>query len=384
MERARPVVVAGAGMAGLTMALELARRDIASIVVERAPRLEEVGAGLQLSPNALRVLARLGRLDDLKARGTVAETVTLRRGDTGRPIASVPVAADDGTPYLSIHRADLQAWLADAVAASPLVDLRLGTGITGVTQHGGGIRTDISAAGGDGSLHAPLLIAADGVNSPISRMLGLGEAVATGALAWRGRIADLSALPPPAGIEAWLGPRRHAVAYPIAGGRETNLVLIEPATDMTDAADLARRFDRWDRRLGAMIAAVGSFTAWPLKGVPPQRSWRHLDDRLILIGDAAHGMLPYAAQGAAMAIEDAAVLADHLDRAPSLPAALRGYEAERRPRIDRVRARVAFHRRVYHLPFPLSLARNAVLARRSPDSLARDLAWLYDWYPPRG
>ncbi|WP_276324911.1 FAD-dependent monooxygenase [Aurantimonas manganoxydans] len=371
----------GAGMAGLTMALELARRDRPCIVVERAPRLEEVGAGLQLSPNALRVLARLGDLNDLKARGTVAETVTLHAARTGRPIASVPVSSADGTPYLSIHRADLQSWLARTAAASSRIDLRLGRDIGVVARDGGDLRVEAISPDGTEILQTTLVIAADGVNSPTAQRLGLEGPAATGALAWRGRVTGGPM--PAGGIEAWLGPRRHAVAYPIAGGRETNLVLIEPASGSVDPADLPARFSKWDRRLGAMIAAVGAFTAWPLKAVPGARPWRHLGDRLILIGDAAHAMLPYAAQGAAMAIEDAAVLANHLDRAADLSNALRAYETERRPRIDKVRSRVGFHRFVYHLPFPLSLGRNAVLASRSAASLAGDLAWLYDWRPPK-
>lgn len=369
-------------MAGLTMALELARRDRPCIVVERASRLEEVGAGLQLSPNALRVLARLGDLDNLEARGTVAEMVTLHPARTGRAIASVPVSSADGTPYLSIHRADLQAWLARAATASNRIELRLGRDIGAIRRDGGDLRVEAISPDGTEILQTPLVIAADGVNSPTAQRLGLGGPTATGALAWRGRITDAAAMPP-AGIEAWLGPRRHAVAYPIAGGRETNLVLIEPAGGSADPADLPSRFSKWDRRLGAMIASVDGFTAWPLKAAPGARPWRHLDDRLILIGDAAHAMLPYAAQGAAMAIEDAAVLAAHLDRAANLTGALRGYEIERRPRIDKVRSRVGFHRFVYHLPFPLSLGRNAVLASRSAASLAGDLAWLYDWRPPK-
>jgi salicylate hydroxylase len=131
-----------------------------------------------------------------------------------------------------------------------------------------------------------------------------------------------------------------------------------------------------------MIAETGGFTPWPLQTVAADRGWCHLDGRLVLIGDAAHAMPPYAAQGAGMAIEDAAVLAAVLAEAADHPTALARYEAARRPRIDRLRRRVAFHSLVYHLPSPLSLGRNAVLALRSPARLRQDLAWLYDWRPP--
>jgi salicylate hydroxylase len=336
---------------------------------------------LQLSPNALRVLWRLGLRDRLSAAGTSAASVTLRDGRTGRAIAQVPVSADDGTPYLALHRADLQQALLAAVAETQAITLDLGATVTAVAPDGNGLRIDAISSGVERRLTASLVVGADGVRSALAAHLGLKGPDPAQAIAWRATLDGERAGEAP-GVEAWLDPRRHAVAYPISGGRRTNLVLIEPASNAADPDGLARRFGRWDRRLTAMIAGTGGFTPWPLQTVDAKRGWHHLDGGLVLIGDAAHAMPPYAAQGAGMAIEDAAVLAAVLAEAADNATALSHYESARRPRIDRLRRRVAFHGLVYHLPSPLSLGRNAVLALRSPARLRQDLAWLYDWRPP--
>ncbi|MEH6721669.1 MAG: FAD-dependent monooxygenase [Aurantimonas endophytica] len=372
----------GAGIAGLTLALELARRGIGSTILERAHRLEEVGAGLQLSPNALRVLWRLGLGDVLNAVGTSAASVTLRDGRSGRRIADVPVTADDGTPYLALHRADLQGALLTKVVQTELISLRLDSAVSALSLDGDRVRLPLHAAGEAQDLAAALVVGADGVGSAVAAGLGLQDPAPAEAVAWRATLRGDEQTAVSGGIEAWLGPRRHAVAYPISSGRRTNLVLIEPASDAQDPDGLRRRFAGWDERLVAMIARSAGFTAWPLRTIVSDRVWRHLDDRVVLIGDAGHAMPPYAAQGAGMAIEDAAVLAASLAEAPDLHAALARYESERRPRIDRLRRRVAFHQRVYHLPRPLSLGRDVVLALRKSDQLRQDLAWLYDWRPP--
>nr|WP_281354615.1 FAD-dependent oxidoreductase [Aurantimonas aggregata] len=375
------IVIVGAGIAGLTLALELARRGIGSTILERAPRLEEIGAGLQLSPNALRVLWRLGLGDALNAVGTSASSVTLRDARSGRQIAEVPVSADDGTPYLALHRADLQGALLTRVLQDDRVALELGSAVSAMSLDGNRLQLRVNGKTGNRDVPASMVVGADGVRSTIAAQLGLDAPAPATAVAWRATLHNKPTTGSSA-VEAWLGPRRHAVAYPISSGRQTNLVLIEPASDAGDAGGLARRFAGWDDRLVPMIAAAGRFTAWPLQTVTADRVWHHRNDRVVLIGDAAHAMPPYAAQGAGMAIEDAAALAAALAETPDRHAALKRYELERRPRIDRLRRRVAFHQFVYHLPRPFSLGRNAVLALRKPARLRQDLAWLYDWHPP--
>ena len=384
------IAIAGAGIGGLAAGLCLARVGLRSTIFERAEALEEVGAGLQLSPNALSVLDRLGLLEALRKVGVAADRVELLAHRSGRRIAEVPVHSADGTPYLSIHRAELQAVLLAAVRAEPAITLTLGSELRQMATDDA--KVELSFGSGGGPERFDLVIAADGVRSTVARLSGLAPAAPTGATAWRTTIdgdaaSAFGATGQVAGIRAWLGPARHAVAYPVRAGSAVNLVLIAPSHApasgrQDDTQGLVSGFSRWDPHLAALVNAAPAPTAWPLFGAPAGRPFVVGHDRVVLLGDAAHAMAPYAAQGAAMAIEDAAVLAAALADTDDPRRAARRYEAERRPRIDKVRGRVAFHRLVYHLPAPFSLARNAVLALRPRDALRADLSWLYDWRAP--
>ncbi len=377
------IAVVGGGVAGLTAALCLARLGFATTILERASELSEVGAGLQLSPNALSVMDRLGLLPALKAVGVAADRVVLTRGSSGRTIAAVPVHAGDGTPYLSLHRADLQAVLLDAVLREPKISLRLGAEIAALAS--GEDAVELGLANGGETVLADFVITADGVRSAIVRQMGLAPATPTGTTAWRTTIERDGETPPGArdGIRAWLGARRHAVAYPICAGRAVNLVMITRSDDDPRAAHrLIAGFSRWDAQLVGLIGRAPAPTPWPLFAAPGSRPFTLRNGRILLVGDASHAMAPYAAQGAGMAIEDAAVLADAIVRTSEPRAAAERYEAERRPRIDAVRKRVGFHRFVYHLPPPFSLGRDMALALRPRAALRADLAWLYDWRAP--
>ena len=388
MQFDRPILIAGAGIAGLTTALALAKRGLASRIVERASVLEEVGAGLQLSPNALRVMSDLGLLEPLQVAGVTARSVFLKDARSGRTLARVPVEASDGTPYLSIHRADLQRVLLQAVQREAAIQLDLGCELTGLRPLEERLIADIRTMGGETEpVATDLLVAADGVRSQVAAVASLRAAEPSGMIAWRGRIetggsaGEIAAAA--SAITAFLDRDRHAVAYPIAAGRQINLVLIERDQGQAgEASALASRFSRPGTDLSRLIQACGQFSRWPLSITPQDRSWRLFDERALLVGDAAHGMLPFAAQGAAMAIEDAAVLAHHLAHSPDRHAAFADYERERRPRVDRVRKRAGFHRFVYHLPRPLSFGRDLVMALSPADRLRKSLGWLYDWTPP--
>lgn len=377
-EALRDIAIVGAGVAGLTTALCLARAGFRVRIFERAPAAQPVGAGIQLSPNALRVMARLGCLEALAARGTLAAAVTLRDGRTGRPLAEVPVQAADGTPYLSIHRADLHSVLLDAALGNDAITLSFGHTLTDLRETDAGV---LLRFGADEQEFA-LVVAADGVGSAIASGLGFAPPGLSPYAAWR--------FLRPAGkgetgsIEAWLDARWHAVTYPVHAGGLLNLVVIA-RTDFVapDDGSPARLADALSPHAAPVLVDTirdGTFVGcWPMSAVPAARPYAR-GERIVLVGDAAHGMLPFAAQGAAMGIEDAAVLAACL--ADGAPAPLQRYEALRRPRIAKVLKRVRFHDRIYHLPRPFSLARDAVMRLTPPTRLAASLSWLYDWTPP--
>ncbi|MCQ8782709.1 FAD-dependent monooxygenase [Mangrovibrevibacter kandeliae] len=382
-DAAAPVVVVGAGIAGLGVSLALARRGLHVSLFERAPVLDEVGAGLQLSPNALRVLAELGLLAAASASAVEARAVTLRGWRSGRTIARVPVGGSDGTPYLSVHRADLQRSLVAAVLQEPRITLTLGTTLRGCRPVAAGHALAFETAGGEQTVEASVVVGADGVNSRLAASLGLAPPQDTGLTAWRMTVSAPSA-GATGGIEAWLGASAHAVAYPIRAGQAINVVVLghrEAGTAGEPRAEALAKVEGWDPRLIGMLRGAGEVSRWPLLTVPPARRW-HAAPGILLIGDAAHAMPPFAAQGAALALEDASVAAQLLAGSASAAQAFDRFESLRRPRVDRVRARVAFHRRIYHLPFPFSLGRDMALRLRSAERLGTDLAWLYDWHPP--
>lgn len=381
------VVIVGAGIAGLTAALALAQKGIASHLLEQAESLEEVGAGLQLSPNATRILDDLGLADALAGRWSEPDHILLSSGSSLAPLASVPAGAAArrrwGSPYGVLHRADLQAVLLDAVHREPLCTVTSGVRI--------GQSRQIAAIAGD---KGDLVIGADGVWSRLRHEVkGALPARYSGNIAWRFMLplGDAPACLNPRTVTAFLGPRAHLVAYPLARRGVFNIVAIHqcghaPAENWSSEGDdaararLAGAFSGWHAQLRRLVEAAETPLMWPLHE-SPDGPWTD-GRRIVLIGDAAHAMTPFAAQGAAMAIEDAAGLARHLAGAADLPAALDRFERERRQRVGRVRARGAFNRFAYHARGPLALGRNLVLSLRRPESLAADFDWLYGYRMP--
>ncbi|MFD2238461.1 FAD-dependent monooxygenase [Aureimonas populi] len=379
-ERSRSAIpIVGAGIGGLAVGLALARAGFDADIFERTTRFEEVGAGIQLSANALLVLERLGVFGLVCSASTAAEAVTLRDARSGKAIAHVPVTSREGSGYLVLHRADLHRALAEAVASEPRLELHTGVELTGLSADGGRAVLRLKRDGREFERAHPIAIAADGARSAAVSSLGLAPARPTGRVADR-FVVDQGAASPAlaASIEAWLSSGRHIVTYPVRGGRLLNIVVIGP--DKTEPPSGEALWSGLAAPLGEALRRARYLGRWPLLSAPAKRRLVH-GGALALVGDAGHAMPPFAAQGAAMAIEDAYVLAQSLCLEPDPRLALRRYEAERLPRLARLRSRVAFHRFVYHLPRPFSFARDAVLAMRSPSSLRDDLAWLYDWRP---
>jgi salicylate hydroxylase len=394
----RTILVAGAGISGLTAALAFAARGFRVEIFERAEKFEPVGAGIQLSPNATRILRDLGVLDRLGDAAVAPEAVVLKDGKSLRELARVPLgkAAEMrwDAPYLVAHRADLHAALLASVSEQPGIRLNSGSSVADVAFEGGEVRATVEHDRRQEKMAGALLVAADGVWSSLRRfVMGSHDSRPTGTMAWRA-LAETAApagralvsLAPPDRVTAFLNPALHLVVYPLRGGTMLNLVALTKGeagagswTNTIDTGPLARAMRGFAPPLADLAEAAKLWTAWPIHAVDPTGPWT--DPRgLALIGDAAHAMTPFAAQGAAMAIEDAWVLAAlATERPDDLPAALTRYETLRRPRIRRVVRRGAFNHFTWHASGPVALARNLVLSARPPERLAGDFDWLYGW-----
>jgi salicylate hydroxylase len=375
---AKHAAIVGAGIAGLTAALALARRGISSEIFEQAPELNEVGAGLQISPNASRILAELGVLARLTDAWLEPDSIQLISGTSLRRLAAVPAGsfarARWGAPYGVLHRSTLQQTLLDAVANEPLCQIHLGAQIKGRPLS---------------DRQADLLIGADGVWSQVRESIeGSPSPRFSGNIAYRFTVdaANAPAFLERTSVSAILGPSAHLVCYPLREANRFNMVAITAGNaashDWTNQPteaqrqQLLSRFSRWHPAIVELFAKTGDVTFWPLYETTNGR-W-HDGHNCVLIGDAAHAMMPFAAQGAAMAIEDAYELALF---APSHPVAeaLRLFEAHRTPRIARLRQRGAFNQFAYHARGPMRIGRDIVLALRPPQSLAADLDWIYGY-----
>ena len=398
MAVARTIVVAGAGIGGLTAALSLAAKGFRVVILEKTERLEEAGAGLQLSPNASRVLVDLGLRPRLEPRAVTPEAVNIISARAGGEIARLPLgeaaSLRAGAPYWVMHRADLQAALQAQVNDHPDIDLRLGCQFEDVTSHAKGL-TVVQRRGDVRQQElAAALVGADGIWSAVrNHLFPAVQPQFSGLIAWRGTL-DATTLPreyTAPRVQLWMGPDAHLVAYPISAARQINVVAIVPGTwnrpgwsAPGDANELKSAFasQRWPATARMLIGAVDGWRRWALFTLPDIGEWT--DGAVALLGDAAHAMLPFAAQGAGMAIEDAAVLAKSLsegqgDTIAGIPAALKRYGRQRRGRVMRVQRAARQQGRIYHLTGPLALARDLAIKTMGPDRMLARQNWIYDW-----
>ena len=384
------IAISGAGIAGLNAALAFSRAGFNVDIYERSPKLEEVGAGLQLSPNATRILERLDVLSELRTFAVQPAEIAIRRGDNLKQLASVPLgnAAEKRwrSPYLTIHRADLQKVLLNKVLSNPDIRLFLGCAVKSAQHNASGITLSFD----DALIPAvsyKLLVGADGVWSTLRcKLHNTTDATYSGYLAWRCVIDGSDAFVPSDRVTTWVDSAFHLVAYPVRSGRTINLVAVTPAPNASkswandaDAAFLQRAMRKASPRLQALIEKTAAWTTWPIYAASHNSHWSN-GRSIILIGDAAHAMTPFAAQGAAMAIEDSYILASFIrDNPNDFAAALSSYEAIRRPRVKRVAARGAFNRFAWHAAGPIAFGRNIVLSLRSAEQLMGDFDWLYGY-----
>ena len=398
MAAARTIIVAGAGIGGLTAALSLAAKGFRVIILEKAERLEEAGAGLQLSPNASRILVDLGLQPRLTPRAVTPEAINIMSARAGGEIARLPLgeaaSLRAGAPYWVMHRADLQGALQAQVNDHPDIDLRLGCQFEDVTSHAKGLTVVQRRGNARQQELAAALIGADGIWSAVrNHLFPAVQPQFSGLIAWRGTL-DATTLPrehTAARVQLWMGPDAHLVAYPISGARQINVVAIVPGTwnrpgwsAPGDANELKNAFasQGWPATARMLIGAVDEWRRWALFTLPDLGEWT--DGAIALLGDAAHAMLPFAAQGAGMAIEDAAVLAKTLSESPSdtiaaVPAALKRYGRLRRGRVLRVQRTARQQGRIYHLTGPLALARDLAIKAMGPERMLARQGWIYDW-----
>jgi salicylate hydroxylase len=380
------IAVVGGGIGGLAAALSLLRAGFDVHVFEQAPALGEVGAGIQISPNASRLLHRLGLSRALDRTGVRPVAFHQRRWDDGRTLQRAPlgeaVETAFGAPYYHFHRADLLQVLADAL---PRERLHLGHRLAGFSDHGD--RLELRFAHG-ARVAAGLLVGADGIHSTVrAELFGPERPRFTGCIAYRGLVpADrLGHLELEVLANNWMGPGGHFVHYFVAGGRLVNFVAIkeretwtrESWTDRGEVADALAAFRGWHPQVGAIIGAVDETFIWALFDRAPLARWSM--GRATLLGDACHAMLPFMAQGAAQSIEDGATLAACLRQggAADVASALQRYEALRRPRATRLQEMSRANKTRFHLPDgPAQQARDAELATRGDRTIAA-LGWLY-------
>jgi salicylate hydroxylase len=388
----RELLVAGGGIAGLAAAIAARRAGWEARVLEQSPVFAESGAGIQLGPNAVRILRDWGLLaGELHRQSFSPQHLRVRDGVDGAELAMLPLSGMEqryGAPYLTLHRADLHAGLLDA-ARGLGTRLHAARRVTHLSEQGGVVHAE--AAGGP-DVEAEAVVVADGLWSEVRGQVAAdGPAHSTGHLAYRGLVRQCD-LPPPLRsreVTVWLAPRMHLVTYPVRGGDVLNTVCLVEGRVAGNPRD-------WDHvavrcELEAALGPVCAGVRDQLAAVPEWRLWVLHDrapvagpealarGRIALLGDAAHPMLPYLAQGAGMALEDARELQRLLavadERVVDVPTAFQRYALNRWERVARVQARSRRNARIFHAQGALRLGRN--LALRTLGSHLLDQPWLY-------
>jgi len=386
MPDGRSVYIAGAGIAGLTLALALAKFGVRITVLERQRSVQEIGAGLQISPNARRVLDRLGLDRALTAASFEPEGIDVYSFRATRPLVTMQLGAAAreryGAAYAVMHRADLANALYRATRRFANIDIAFDVINFEVEPGPRGVTVTYGQAGGETRQgRAFAFIGADGINSTTrTRLLAGPQPQWTGRLAWR-VLLDIAELPQLRAdhTSVLLGADFHIVCYPLPHRGKINVVLFTQDSAGDRAAPALPASALGDPRIAAILkAGEGRWGFWPVGAVQTE-AWHK--GPIGLLGDAAHAMMPFQAQGAAMAIEDAAILAPLLVTEPNAEAAFAGYESLRRPRVEKVAALSRANGRAFHMRFPASLARDAVIRMQGPQGHFRRLDWLYSYDP---
>jgi 2-polyprenyl-6-methoxyphenol hydroxylase-like FAD-dependent oxidoreductase len=382
-----PIIIAGGGIGGLATAVGLAQKGVRTTVLEKAPALGEIGAGIQLGPNAFHCFDYLGVGDAARAIAIYVDNLRLMDAMSGEEITHIPLdepfRARFGNPYAVIHRGDLHGIFLKACRENKLIELRVNSEVVSYDQDGAGVT--VRLASGD-TVRGSGLIGADGLWSNVRKqVVGDGPPRISGHTTYRS-VIPTERMPEDLRWNAatlWAGPKCHIVHYPLQGWKVFNLVVTyhndapEPvAGKPVPEAEVLRGFEHVSERAKQIIRHGSDWRLWVLCDRDPVENW--VDGRVALLGDAAHPMMQYFAQGACMAMEDAVCLSHMVGVYPRIEAALESYRLKRLLRTARVQLQsreIGDH--IYHPAGAHALLRNAIMRAKSPRDWYDSLAWLY-------
>ena len=384
----RPVLIAGGGIGGLAAALALGRKGVPVRVLEQATTFGEIGAGIQLGPNVFQMFDVLGVTAAIHHMAVFPDALVMRDGVSGDEVTCIPLGTAFrerfGNPYAVIHRGDLHQVLLDACRQLPIITLSVKQKVAGFSGNGEGVTAEMA----DGSrLAGCALIGADGLWSAVrAQLVGDGKPRVSGHIAYRA-VLPIAEVPAPLRwntVVLWAGPKTHLVQYPLRRGELFNLVAVfhssryeEGWNAYGDPDELHERFGAARPEVKLLLSKINAWKMWVLCDREPVKDWS--EGPVTLLGDAAHPMLQYLAQGANMAIEDAVTLADLVERTEGdFAAAFQAYQEARYLRTARVQLTARFYGDVYHAAGATRDLRNSLLHGRDPQKAYEGMAWLYD------
>jgi 2-polyprenyl-6-methoxyphenol hydroxylase-like FAD-dependent oxidoreductase len=363
------IAIAGSGIAGLASAIALHENAGHIRIFEQASQFSEVGAGLQLGPNAMRALQAIGCRDEVQAFAYAPPEIHLRDGLSGKLLRRIKLGTtfmqEYGSPYLVAHRADLHAALLRIAATRPKIEIIKNCSVASAVSARDHVA--VSLEHGEPQSHRYLL-AADGIKSRLRcNMFAGSEALSLSYMAHR---CLLDSIPVVSGIamgcvNLWMTPWGHVVHYPVGAPARLNIVAV------TGGEAVKTGFSRAAPALQSLLDTVPVWLQWPVAHVPQLSRWS--SGNVCLVGDAAHGTVPFLAQGAAMALEDSAAL----KRSFNLPKPLEAFEQLRKARVERLDRQSRSMAQLYHAGFPTRLARNVVLKLIPDITMSRQLDWVY-------
>jgi salicylate hydroxylase len=381
-----PILIAGGGIGGLATALALALRGYMSHVLERRAAFAEDGAGIQIGPNGTRILRELGIADTLRTRAGVPQAIVVHGGGAGDVLTRIPlgdwIERRHGAPYWTIHRQDLHAVLLERARSVPLINISTTARVTGFTIDGEAVTAELT---GGRTLTGAALIGADGLWSSVRRALAphvvprfSGKSAVRAVVDARQSAAALDK----DCTHIWLRPGAHIVHYPVRQGREIAIVVILDDTEASEGWStgvtpswLGPRIAGFPKDVRDLISAAQTWRKWSLFVDGAPRTWSR--GPVTLLGDAAHPVLPFLAQGGVLALEDAVTLAACIDTAPHAIAAMKAYERQRKARAQRVARASLRNGRIYQLDGLAARARDAALKTLPPGRLMASYDWLY-------